>query len=49
EFEVDWVLHEAGRLLTPAAMQARVAQLRRQGVTQRDSVPDAGLSSECNL
>lgn len=49
EFEVDWVLHEAGRLLTPAAMQARVAQLRRQGVTQRDNVPDAGLSSECNL
>lgn len=49
EFEVDWVLHEAGRTLSPAAMQARAAELKRQGKTRVDTVPDSGLSSECNL
>jgi hypothetical protein len=48
-FEVDWVLHEAGRTLSPAAMQARVAALRQQGLARRDTVPDSGLTSECNL
>lgn len=49
EFDVDWVLHAAGRTVSPAAMQARAAQLRKQGVAQRDTVPDVGLTSECNL
>lgn len=49
EFEVDWVLHEAGKTLSPTAMQARAAALRKQGVARRDTVPDAGLTSECNL
>lgn len=49
EFEVDWVLHEAGRTLTPAAMQARADQLKRQGRARVDTVPDSGLTSECNL
>jgi len=49
EFEIDWVLHEAGKLLSPTAMQARAAQLRKQGVARRDTVPDSGLTSECNL
>lgn len=48
-YEVDWVLHEAGRTLSPAAMQDRAAQLRRQGQARLDTVPDAGLASECNL
>jgi len=48
-FDVDWVLHEAGRTLTPAAMQARAAALQQQGVDRRDTVPDLGLTSECNL
>ncbi len=48
-FEVDWVLHVAGPVQTPAAMQARVKQLRAQGVARRDTVPDPGLASECNL
>ena len=48
-FEVDWVLHEAGRTVAPKSMQARAAQLRRQGTAQRDTVPDLGLTSECNL
>lgn len=49
EFEVDWVLHAAGKTVSPAAMQTRAAQLRKQGVAQRDTVPDVGLTSECNL
>ncbi|MBY0364888.1 MAG: glycoside hydrolase family 16 protein [Roseateles sp.] len=48
-FEVDWVLHEAGRTLSPAAMQARATQLQRRGVARVDTVPDSGLTSECNL
>jgi hypothetical protein len=48
-FEIDWVLHQAGRTLSPDAMQTRAATLRREGVARRDSVPDAGLTSECNL
>jgi hypothetical protein len=49
EFEVDWVLHEAGKTLSHTAMQARAGQLRKQGVAHRDTVPDVGLKSECNL
>lgn len=49
EFEVDWVLHEAGKVVSPAAMQARAAQLRKQGQARVDTVPDSGLTSECNL
>ncbi|MFT7722955.1 MAG: glycoside hydrolase family 16 protein [Roseateles sp.] len=49
EFEVDWVLHAQGQVLSPAAMQARAAELQRQGVARRDTVPDAGLTSDCNL
>lgn len=49
EFDVDWVLHAAGKTVSPAAMQARVAALRKQGVARRDTVPDMGLTSECNL
>jgi hypothetical protein len=30
-------------------MQARVERLRREGVARRDTVPDSGLKSECNL
>ncbi|MFG6443413.1 glycoside hydrolase family 16 protein [Roseateles sp. LKC17W] len=48
-FEVDWVLHQAGRTLPPEAMQARADQLRQQGVARHDTVPDVGLTSECNL
>jgi hypothetical protein len=48
-FEVDWVLHQAGQTLSPDAMQARAAQLRQQGQARQDTVPDAGLTSECNL
>lgn len=49
QFDVDWVLHQAGQTVSPDAMQARAEQLRTQGVARQDTVPDAGLTSECNL
>ncbi len=49
EVDIDWVLHEAGKTVSPDDMQARAAQLRQQGVAQRDTVPDVGLTSECTL
>lgn len=49
EIDIDWVLHEAGETVSPEDMQARAAQLRQQGVARRDTVPDLGLTSECNL
>jgi hypothetical protein len=49
QFDVDWVLHRAGKTVTPAAMKARAEQLRKQGVARSDTVADMGLTSECNL
>lgn len=48
-FEVDWVLHVSDRSVPPADMEARVQQLRAQGLKRHDTVPDSGLTSECNL
>lgn len=48
-FEVDWVLHQAGRTVEPEAMRARAEQFRQGGVSRQDTVPDLGLTSECNL
>jgi hypothetical protein len=49
--EVDWVFHEVGRVLGPTEVRARVADLRRRGVTFVDSVParDPPLDSPCNF
>ncbi|MEO6280740.1 glycoside hydrolase family 16 protein [Roseateles sp.] len=48
-FDVDWVLHVVGKTLTPAAMQMRAIQLQLHGKARLDTVPDLGLTSECNL
>lgn len=48
-FDVDWVLHAAGRTVSPQAMRQRAAELQRQGRARVDTVPDRGLTSECNL
>ena len=48
-FEVDWALHVSDRSVPPADMEARVQQLRAQGLKRHDTVPDSGLTSECNL
>jgi hypothetical protein len=47
--DVDWVYHRAGKVMTPEAVEAEVANLRRNSVAFRDTVPDAGLSSPCNF
>lgn len=49
--DVDWVLHEAGRVLSPDAVEQRVEELRAAGVSFRDTVAaaDPPLSSPCAL
>jgi hypothetical protein len=49
--DVDWVLHAAGRVLSPAQVDDAVAALRRRGVVQHDGVPAANppLASLCSF
>lgn len=49
--DIDWVFHEAKKVVTPEEVEARVTALRRQGVRFRDSVPSPKppLDSPCNL
>ncbi|HSP32885.1 MAG TPA: glycoside hydrolase family 16 protein [Thermoanaerobaculia bacterium] len=47
--DIDWVYHRADKVLTPEAVEAEVANLRRTQVAFRDTVPDRGLSSPCNF
>ena len=49
--DVDWVFHEAGTVLTPDEVEARVAALRRDKVSFRDTVPapKPALDSPCNF
>ena len=51
EMDVDWVLHQAERQLSPRQVRAQVQQLRRQGLARHDSLaaPEPALSSPCNL
>jgi hypothetical protein len=49
--DVDWVFHEAGRVLSPATVDERVAELRAAHVAFVDDVPPASpaLPSNCDL
>jgi hypothetical protein len=49
--DVDWVLHAADVVLSPAAVDAQVNQLRATGRTAVDTVPAANppLASECRF
>jgi hypothetical protein len=49
--DVDWVLHAADVVLSPAAVDAQVNQLRAAGRTAVDTVPAASppLASECRF
>jgi hypothetical protein len=51
EEDVDWAFHQAGVVLSPAQVAAKVAQLRRGGLAFRDTVPAARhpLASPCNF
>jgi len=48
-FEVDWVIHEADAVRSPAELAARVASLRRQGLAQQDSLPPAATAPRCDF
>jgi hypothetical protein len=49
--QVDWVFHEAGSVLSPAQVRAKVATLRKEGVAFRDTVPPQSppLDSPCDF
>lgn len=49
--DVDWVFHEAGRVLSPAEVRGKVTDFRRAGVAFKDTVPyrEPPLNSPCNF
>jgi hypothetical protein len=49
--DIDWVFHEAKNVLTPAQVEAKVAELRRKSVKFRDTVPSPvpALTSPCDF
>jgi hypothetical protein len=48
--DIDWVFHEAKRLLTPEGVEAKVGALRRRSVKFQDTVPAPlpALTSPCD-
>lgn len=48
EEDIDWAYFNSG-VLTPAAVEQKVAALKAKGVRFRDTVPDIGLASPCNF
>ena len=48
--DIDWVFHEAKKILGPEEVEAKVASLRRRGVRFRDTVPTPvpALISPCD-
>lgn len=51
EEDIDWVFHEAKAQLSPAEVEARVAEMRRRSVRFRDTVsaPSPALNSPCDF
>jgi hypothetical protein len=51
EEDIDWVFHEAKAQLSPAEVEARVADMRRRNVKFRDTVaaPSPALVSPCDF
>lgn len=49
--DIDWVFHEAKAALTPAEVEARVAEMRRRSVKFKDTVaaPSPALTSPCDF
>jgi hypothetical protein len=49
--DVDWVFHEAGRVLAPADVDAAVSKLRATGIASRNNVLERNpaLASTCDL
>jgi hypothetical protein len=49
EEDIDWVFFRRDEVLSPEAVEAAVAELRRQQVAYRDTVPPSGLPSPCDF
>ena len=49
EEDVDWVFFRRDEVLAPQAVESAVADLRRQHVKFRDTVPPSGLPSPCDF
>jgi hypothetical protein len=49
EEDIDWVFFLRGEVLAPPAVESAVGEMRRQGVTFRDTVPSSGLPSPCDF
>jgi hypothetical protein len=49
EEDIDWVFFHRDAVLSPDAVASAVADLRRQNVTFRDTVPPSGLPSPCDF
>ena len=47
--DIDWVFHEAGALLTPEEVNARVSELRNASVKFQDTVLPGIQTSPCDL
>jgi hypothetical protein len=49
--DIDWVFHEAGTILTPEEIEAKVASMRRKSMKFQDTVPAPvpALESPCNF
>ncbi|HKY53754.1 MAG TPA: hypothetical protein VJM08_05570, partial [Anaerolineales bacterium] len=47
--DIDWVFHEAGVLLMPEEVNARVLKLKSAGVKFQDNVVSGIQSSPCDL
>ena len=47
--DIDWVFFQAGPVISPADVEAKVAALRHDAVSFRDTVPSSGLPSPCNF
>lgn len=47
--DIDWVFHEAGVLLMPEEVTAKVEEMRQAGITFQDTVLSGTLDSPCDL
>ncbi len=49
--DIDWVFHEAGKLLTPEEIEAKIASMRRKSTKFQDTVraPVPALTSPCDF
>jgi len=47
--DINWVYFRGGRVQSPQAVEATIADLRRRSIYFKDSVQATGLTSPCNF